>query len=693
MSDWPLLQQLAQAHGVQTSYETMTGERVTAQPEALVALLRVLGVEAGNTRQIRSAIKEHDNHIWNEPLGPAAVQWNRRPSVVRACLPGSHSGRFQASVHLEDGSKPVRLNRNASCVVARVESGDRTLDAVELTLPPLPCGYHELELEAGGRRWTSWIISAPTRSYSERNRRDWGLFLPMYAARTEQNWGSGNLSDWRQLCDWTASLGGRVAGTLPLTAAFLDHPQCDPSPYSPASRLFWNEFYLDITRIPEFEQSATARKHAGETSMQRRLKRFRSERLVDYEAEWRARREVLEILADEFFSKQNRKDRFERFLKERPEVRDYAAFRAVCDQRRESWHVWPRRLRDGELRAEDFDERTRNFHLYIQWQMQEQVDDLISHCREINVQFYLDLPLGVHPDGYDVWRQRSAFAFGASAGAPPDSFFTLGQDWGFAPLHPQRIRQQRYRYVIDYLRFQMRHTGLLRIDHVMGLHRLYWIPHGFKPTDGIYVRYAAEELHAILSVESHRYKTTLIGENLGTVPPEVNDAMARHDLRGMFVAQYQQRPDPKSALDLPAQRTVASLNTHDIPTFAAHWKGLEIVDHTKLGLVARNQVRAKRSDRAFLNEALVAFLRKQRLVKGKADLQEVLPAVLEWLARSPAEIVLINLEDLVLEEQPQNMPGTYKERPNWRRKTMRLLSEIMADPAVKRALRRVAAHR
>ncbi len=693
-SDTALLHALARAHGVQTSFVMMSGERKDARPEALVAVLNALGVAAKNKRQIADSIAEHEANLCTRCLEPVTVAWDRKPARVRLHLSGNRdSAAISGEIRLEDGTRK-RIPRLQVKLLAEVQSDRSRRFISEVTLPALPFGYHELTLNVGSKSFTSFVISAPRRSYSRGQRRDWGLFLPMYAARSDSGWGTGNLGDWRKLCDWAAARGANVVGTLPLLAAFLDHPKCDPSPYSPASRLFWNEFYLDIEAIPEFHQCDAAKKLVAASAFQKRLERFRKNRLVDYCDEWQTRRQVLERLADEFFSKRTpRFADFERFVRSRPELEDYARFRAVCDKTNQSWHVWPARLRNGRLKKGDFDDRTRRFHLYIQWLAQEQIDSAIAHCRERGVQFYLDLPLGVHPDGYDVWRERDSFALNASAGAPPDSFFTLGQNWSFAPLHPQRIREQRYRYVIDYLRFQMRHTGLLRIDHVMGLHRLYWIPEGFDPTDGVYVSYNAEEMHAILSLESHRHKTSLIGENLGTVPPEVNDAMHRHGMRGMYVVQYQQRADANNALENPVRQTVASLNTHDLPTFAAHWKGLEILDHAKLGLVEKDEVTRKRSERRKLNQALATFLRSKHLLKGKADLENTLHAVLNWLAASPTEIVLVNLEDLLLEEQPQNMPGTYLERPNWRRKAAVPLEEIFGNRKIAALLKRITARR
>jgi len=475
---------------------------------------------------------------------------------------------------------------------------------------------------------------------------------------------------------------------LPLLAAFLDNPVCEPSPYSPASRLFWNEFYLDIQRAPEFLQCREAQALVRSKPFQAQLRAFRRSDIIDYRAQWAARRSVLELLAKYFFSKTSpRRAEFNRFLRTHPQVKEYSAFRAVCDKSKTSWHHWPQRLREGHLRNGDYDEATQQFHSYVQWLAHGQVDELVQRGEQKGVKLYLDLPLGVNPDGYDVWRERESFALEASAGAPPDLFFSKGQDWGFAPLHPRRIRESGYEYVLAFLRFQMRHARLLRIDHVMGLHRLYWVPRGFEARQGTYVNYPAEELHAIFNLESHRNRTRLVGENLGTVPAVVNQSMERHGLSKMFVVQFEERPDPKTALVSPPALSVASLNTHDTPTFAAHWRGDDLLELVRLGLLPRGSLKTARKVRERLKMALMRFLKTQGLLKGrKPGAQEVLRAALAWLKSSRSEIVLINLEDLWLETRPQNVPGTSSERPNWRRKARFTLEQIFQDKRLRKLI-------
>jgi 4-alpha-glucanotransferase len=268
-------------------------------------------------------------------------------------------------------------------------------------------------------------------------------------------------------------------------------------------------------------------------------------------------------------------------------------------------------------------------------------------------------------------------------GCPPDLVFTKGQDWGFPPLHPQKLRESGYRHFIEVLQHHLREAGLLRLDHVMGLHRLFWIPQGFPASEGLYVRYPAQELNAILCIESHRHRARIVGENLGTVPPSVNSSMARHRVREMFVVQYELKPEANKALRSIPSRSVASINTHDMPPFKAFWDELDIRDRSDLGLINKHEIKQESTQRKALLRALIRFLiRGGWLSKNKLDAATVLRACLSYLSASAAEMVLVNLEDLWLETASQNVPGTSLERPNWRRKARLSLQEICRSPQI-----------
>jgi 4-alpha-glucanotransferase len=372
---------------------------------------------------------------------------------------------------------------------------------------------------------------------------------------------------------------------------------------------------------------------------------------------------------------------FRQFVASHAQLADYARFRATTERQRTSWPSWPQRLRSGTLKAGDYDPAAERYHQYAQWIAEEQMDQLAGR-RNGGAGLYLDFPLGVHPHSYDVWRHREQFASQVSTGAPPDTLFRKGQNWGFPPPHPDRMRQDSYAYWIACLRHQFRHTGWLRLDHVMGLHRLFWIPEGLEARQGVYVRYPAEELYAILSLESHRTKTILVGEDLGTVPKEVTHTMQERGLKPMYVLQYEATPEAKACLRPVPATAVASLNTHDMPPFAAFWKGSDIREHTEIGMFDPAEAARQMEDRRKVRRALQQFLLGRTKPKASVGLREMFQACQEWLAASRAKMVLINLEDLWLESEPQNVPGTHRERPNWQRKARFSFEQFSRDKAI-----------
>ncbi len=418
------------------------------------------------------------------------------------------------------------------------------------------------------------------------------------------------------------------------------------------------------------------------------------------------KRQVLEQLADEFFQKKPaaRFARYKRFLETHPHGEDYAEFRAAQERQRSDWQHWSESMRQGQLTEKDYDQRNKQYHLYVQWVATNQLENL---AKASGGGLYLDLPLGVRPDGYDVWRWHDYYACEASAGSPPDAMWTKGQNWGFPPLHPERIREAGYRHVRDYLRHHLRLARILRIDHVMQLHRLYCVPHGLGAHQGAYVQYRPEEFYAILNLESHRCRAALVGENLGTVPPEVNQAMQKHFVQPMYVVQYeiaeeeveeelaeenQNQPAAKATVlrNVPAD-SLASMNTHDMATFAAWWRGEDIWLRRDLDLIDQQEADRQYEELQTIRNELINWLRSNNwLEDSSGEESQILMAIFKFLSAGPAEAVLVNLEDLWLETRPQNVPGTGSERPNWKRKAAVTYEEFTKSPEVLSILQMVA---
>jgi 4-alpha-glucanotransferase len=371
------------------------------------------------------------------------------------------------------------------------------------------------------------------------------------------------------------------------------------------------------------------------------------------------------------------------FVNANPVVEDYARFRATYEKRQESWDSWPSTQRDGILNKDDYDEQIKYYHIYVQWLAEEQLRSVSQEANKNKIKLYFDLPLGVNPDSYDVWRERDAFVLGVSAGAPPDAFFTRGQHWGLTPLHPEGIRKQGYKYYRACLRHNLKYADILRIDHIMAFHRLYMIPQGFDANQGVYVRYHAPEFYSLLTLESHRNKTMILGEDLGTVPSEVRKTMSQHSLCRHYVVQYDVSIDSEKPFPAVPVNVVASVNTHDMPTFTAFWQGEDISQRKELGLLDDTGFKAEVERRCLMRKAVTAFLKKERfIVDSKLSTNEILRGILAFLSSSQARIMLVNIEDLWLEARPQNVPGTLGENLNYCRKLHYAFEELSCLPAV-----------
>jgi 4-alpha-glucanotransferase len=676
------LAQLARLHGVHTRYVDAARQRQQVSPQALLAVLRSLGVPLERVTDAAEALRQSRRARVNRMLEPVHVVWRGMRGTIPLRLPERISAPLCCQWELEDGRtrrdhlplKKLRVRRASVVDGVRYVTRDVPVPAY------LPAGYHRLAFECDPDRFETLVFCAPERCFAPpESRRVWGMFAPLYALHSGGSWGAGDFNDLTEFMGWVAQQGGQFVGTLPLLPAFLDQP-CEPSPYSPLSRLFWNEFYLDLERVPELETDIAARRRMLAPEFLARLRELRQAPLVDYATQMSLKRQVLEVLCRSFFARPSpRFSAFEQFSRDHPEVADYARFRAVHERRGRSWTEWPARLRNGELRDGDCRPSCRHYHLYIQWLAHEQMTRLSERARKQGVDLYLDMPLGVHRDGYDAWRYQTLFAREASGGAPPDPVFTQGQDWGFAPLHPERSREQGHAYIRAYVRHHLRHARMLRFDHVMGLHRLYWVPRGLPASEGAYVSYPAEELYAILTLESHRHRAVIVGENLGTVPAEVNRGLKRHGVGALYVVQYEARPQTSAALRPVPAHAVASLNTHDMPTFAAFWRELDLADRHRLRLIQRGDLAREHRLRYRIRQALAAFLRRRGWL-DRGDAGAVFRATVAQLGSSAAQWVMLNLEDLWLETAPQNTPGTLTERVNWRRKARLSLEALREMP-------------
>jgi len=691
------LRQLARLYGVQTAYYDVNRHRQQASEESLLAVLHSLGASVASLQDVLSAWRERKQALWQRVMEPVIVAWTGELPLVVVRLPHSKANTvMNCHLKLENGEEKQWQWFGSEGKLLETDDVEGTRHVVkQMRLPDgLPLGYHRLTVELRGRQEESLVISAPVKAYGSSTglrERQWGVFIPLYALHSQRSWGAGDYSDLIELTEWTADMRGQVIATLPLLPTFVDNIS-GPSPYLPVSRLLWNEFFLDINRVPELQDCPPAQALLKSAPFRDDIGVLRNSALVDYQRQMVLKRKVLEDLSRHFFREESRRrENLQQFIEDNPVVEDYARFRATCEKQDISWQSWPQLIREGLLREGDYDKNDRRYHLYVQWLAHQQMTDVSDTARGRGLQLYLDLPVGVHPDGYDAWREHEIFVPDASVGAPPDTVFLKGQNWAFQPLHPERIREQGYRYVIACLRHHLQHAGILRVDHVMGLHRLFCIPNGMESRHGVYLRYRAEELYAILALESQRHKAIIVGEDLGTVPSYVRLAMRRHDFQRMYVVHYELASDLQKGVPPISSKSVASLNTHDMPPFAAFWQGLDIEERRRIGLLDKKGAKEEKARLQSMKKALIALLRDRDWLQGaENDTSAVLRGCLSFLAASRARTVLINLEDLWLETEPHNIPSTREEEyPNWRRRAQYTFEQFCQLPQMADTLQKV----
>ncbi len=726
-------------YGVLTGHRDARGRWHESPRESVVLVLEALGAPGalGAETDLRDSIESRKIAVGDRVLEPVLVAWEgvlpsislRLPAAGRGArrerpgtgFPGRHGLRL--TLILEGGEERQWE--------ARWDTPDTAFLGAREEL--LPLGYHRLKVEAGGFEAEAAVICAPRRCcapgadsagfgrpctggearelgesrHPDASQRRWGVFAPLYALRSETDWGAGDLATLGRLSECVGNEGGSVVATLPLLATYLEQP-FDPAPYRPVSRLFWNEFYLSVEQIEEWNYCLPVREFWASAEVQSLLVRLRAETLVDYERVTALKRHALEELSRCFFrsAEPERREKFARYVGDHPDVREYAAFRARAEAA-------------GAEEAEQY-------HLFCQWQMEEQLARLSQGgAGRVSSGLLLDLPVGVHPRGFDTLQWPELFATGMSIGAPPDSFFAQGQDWSSPPLHPEMIRQKGHQYFARSVRNHMRHATYLRIDHVMSLHRLFWVPEGREPADGVYVTYPAEELYAVLCLESCRSQTVVVGEDLGTVPPGVRASMRRHGLLGTWVLQGSLRPRATPPVGSVPRRVMAALGTHDMFPFAGFLRGDDIRARVKTGQIDGERARRDLAARHRLVAKLAEFLMptpgsaltsgsfqaatasavvppnaappnaapSAAALAGEAEAgeAELLRRALAYLASSPAALVLVNLDDLLHETEPQNLPGTGAEWANWRRKLAGGTAEV--ERAIQEAGRDLGAGR
>lgn len=709
---------LAALAGVIATYRDAWGKERRVADDAVRAALGAMGIAVDTQGAIEDGVASLEAEAWRPLLPPVVVLHQDRPASVTISLPERlDAGRILWSVTGEEARAEGTADPTALAVAAVTGEGAQRHRRLVLPLEKLPLGYHRLSIAAGTETAETDLIVVPRHGYmppalSDR-RQCWGLTAQLYTVRSARNWGMGDYADLGEIAALAAARGASVVGINPLHALFPAEPR-HLSPYSPSTRLFLNPLYLDATAVPEFAASVEAQALVASAEFRAILAGARAADEVDHPAIARLKRPLFALLHRDFAARHlapggaatsERGAAFRRFQRDGGAMLEgFGRFNALharmLAEGKFSWRDWPAELRDarsgavGAFAAAHADEV--ELHHYLEWEGDRQLAAAAARGRAagLDIGLYRDLAIGVDPCGARAWADPALLADRASVGAPPDLVNLKGQDWGLAPINPMMLRRRAYAPFIAALRANMRHAGMLRIDHAMGLKQLYWVPRGAGPAHGAYVAYPFDDMLGILALESMRNRCAVIGEDLGTVPPgfsrTLNDAAVlsyrvllfeRDEGTGEFV--------PPRAYE---RQAAAAFSTHDLPTLRGFWLGTDLAWRLRLGLypsalAGDEDVRRRRVDRrllldALLAEGVIAPATARRLLPADdapVFATELAEAVHRFLGRTNAALTLVQIEDALGEGEQPNLPGTVHEHPNWRRKLSCALEDWPRD--------------
>jgi (1->4)-alpha-D-glucan 1-alpha-D-glucosylmutase len=721
LTDLDSFTRLCAESGIVDAYYDIRGVHHVASVDSRRALLAALQIPAASDAEVRASLADRHRRAWQTVVAPVMVlRKTDAPPTVRLTLDES---RLQAPlrwrIRLEDGTRHAgSWQFDVEQAIAHGELDGRRLwrFTVTLAINPEP-GYHRLELQFGDNTVESLLIIAPPTCYLPRvidgGARCWGVSLQLYALRSARNWGIGDFTDLHTAIEILAPLGADSIGLNPLHALFPQLPQ-NASPYSPSSRDFINPVYLDIDLIAQADGSDEWHRLVHSEPFQSRLRSLRERQRVDYSGVWALKLEALALLYRQFRrtlddGESERAQNFRAFQAARGDaLYRFALFEALQarfhaeDSALQTWQQWPAEFHDPHSAAVAEWSATHRaqieFHEYLQWQADQQLSALQHRCIQqgMHIGIYNDLAVGNAGFSAACWAEQSQYALDTGIGAPPDDFSPTGQAWGLPPLIPRQLQATAYDAFIRSLRANMRHAGALRIDHVMGLMRLFWVPEGHAADEGTYVTYPFEELLGILALESQRNRCLVIGEDLGTVPDEVRHALWVNRILSYRILLFEkdwQAGSFKAPADYPALALCAS-GSHDLPTLRGYWREADLelretLDLYPSGEVGQQQRELRRRDR---HEILAALVREDLLDPETATKYQsadsfdtgLLLALQAFLARAPACLMMLQLEDLLGQTQQVNLPGTIEEYPNWRHKIPLALEDWRGAEQIRR---------
>ena len=664
----PALLDLAAKHSIATDYWDWQGQQVPVTAETLVAVLAGLGVDAGTPELVAAAHQDAELREWRRVLPPtvvARVGWT--PWVPVHVTDGAS---VDVLIELEDGS--TREVRHVDHWVPPREVDGRLVGRATVELPgDLPPGWHLLHAdpEEGPRATATLLVSPaslPLPAALERDR-VWGVMTQLYQVRSAGSWGLGDLADLATLARWSAGEGAGFVLVNPLHAAEPVAP-IEASPYLPTTRRFANPSYLRIEDTDEYAAlAAPARAQIDRIGVAARL--LNAEDGLDRDTVWESKRAALALL----FEATVPGPAFTTWrVAEGSGLERFATWCALAEVHGLPGEDWPAPLEAAEPAAvAEFaaeHEARVTFHCWLQWLLARQLAHVqrVATDAGMSVGVVHDLAVGVHPEGADSWGLRDALARGVSVGAPPDQFNQLGQDWSQPPWHPERLAELGYAPFRDMVRALLADSGGLRIDHVIGLFRLWWIPDGMGAVEGAYVRYDHEAMIGILVLEAARAGAVVIGEDLGVVEPAARDYLRERGLLGTSILWFEWGHDgrllaPESYREL----CLATVTTHDLPPTAGYLDLAHVELRERLGLLTLSVEEERATERAALDKVRGALV-ERGLLAPDADVEEQVLALHRYLGQTPSKMLGVALADLVGDRRIINQPGTNDEYPNWR---------------------------
>ena len=711
-----LLEQLVEYRGIESHYNDAWGRPRNIATATKTKLLSAMGYQVDEPNLLLNQVQENSNNAWLSVLNPVQVLRVAENLQIVVRLPIELvTDEYIAHINTELGEIIEHRFVPIDCQlvnVAHIEDMEFQEYLIDIPIT-LPLGYHSLSLvidddELGSMR----LIIAPSSCYKPKallqGQKVWGISVQLYCLRSDNNWGVGDFSDLSFLVEKLAKQGAQFVGLNPIHALYPANPSAC-SPYGPSSRRWLNFIYIDVTALDGYQQAST-QAVVNDIDFQQKLQKARSTDLVDYELVTELKLNALEkVFAhqnSQYLSKNTKLNKiFKAFVVEGGEsLKTLAVYDAlqeslVAQQKPSSgWPVFPKELSDFYNPAvKTFSKKNAKrvkFFLWLQWQAALQLEQAnqVAEQNNMSIGLYRDLAVGVSEGSAEIWGNKELYCTKASIGAPPDILGPLGQNWGLPPMDPEKLYEQQYQPIIELFDANMRATGALRIDHVMALLRLWWVAKGDDAKEGGYVYYPVDDLLAILALESHRHQSLVIGEDLGTVPDEIRTKLAENGVYSYRVFFFEQADDGGffSPAHYPEQ-SMSTLTTHDMPTLTGYWHCDDLALGKKLGLYPTDEILSTLyTSRHENKQSILDTLHGHHSVNdevGRNGHNVAMSKALNFgmqlhMAAGSSALLSLQLEDWLEMDKPVNIPGTFNEYPNWRRKLSRNLQDIFNDSSL-----------